>query len=209
VRTINGPGGGFARWKGSRLAWGPDNEIRFAERPSKGNFLKTMWEDFGSSAVVPPHFEGALYYIDASAEPPVLYLNKLTTNPLIKLLETQGHGHAKALPRDLIFRSVAANAWLTLAEVALRSLHEEAATGTPVDLDAAFAGSWKKEMIELLAPALNPGLMPEEAVLDLCTNVGDDNYYGNTLQRAQLAIQVDQSVREHYEKFAEKVFEDG
>jgi len=209
VRAINGSATGFARWKGSRLAWAPESEIQFLEHAPKGNFLSIVWEDFSSSTVIPSHFDEAMYYVDTAADPPVLYLNRLAAPPLIKLFDTEGHGHAKALPRDLVFRSVASNVWLTLAHAALHSLHEEAQAGTPVDLETAFEGSWKKEMIELLAPSLNPGLMAEEAVLELCTKIDDRTYYAETFSRAQLAIQTDQAIRLHYERFAEKVFENG
>jgi hypothetical protein len=42
-------------------------------------------------------FEKGLYYVDTESDPPVLYLNKLASSPLIKIFQTQGHGHAKAL----------------------------------------------------------------------------------------------------------------
>src|SRR5262245_48416268 len=46
IRTKDGSSSGFARSKGSRLAWAPESEIRFMERPPKGHFLRTVWEDF-------------------------------------------------------------------------------------------------------------------------------------------------------------------
>jgi hypothetical protein len=130
VRTKPGSGGGYAPRKGCRLAWTPTHEIRFTERPTKGKFLSVKWEDFGNSAVVPAGFESAMYYIDAESDPPVLYLNKLASGPLVKLLQTEGYGHAKAMPRDLLFRSIANDVWFVLAQAALDALRKEAATGT-------------------------------------------------------------------------------
>jgi hypothetical protein len=69
IRSKNSSAAGYASKKGSRLAWGPEAEIRFAERSTKGNFLWTVWEDFSDSIHVPRHFEDALYYADAIAEP--------------------------------------------------------------------------------------------------------------------------------------------
>ena len=57
VRSKDCSSGGFASRKGSRIAWAPENDFRFAERSPKGNFLKTVWEDFSNSAHVPMHFE--------------------------------------------------------------------------------------------------------------------------------------------------------
>jgi len=210
IRTKDSSVAGYASKKGSRLAWGPESEIRFAERPTNGHFLSTVWEDFGDSVHVPRHFENALYYIDAVAEPPALYLNKMSSAPLVKLLETEGHGHPKALPRDIIFRSIATNVWLTLAQVILEALHREAVDhGSPVDPLEFFEGSWKADMVKLLAPALYPDLMPEEAILQVGMKIVDKNFYVDALLRTQLAVQTNQKIREHFEQFAEKVFENG
>jgi hypothetical protein len=209
VRTKPGSGGGFAPRKGCRLAWGPTHEIRFTERPVKGKFLNVKWEDFGNSSVVPAGFEKAMYYVDAEADPPVLYLNKLASAPLVTLLRTEGHGHPKAMSRDLLFRAIANDVWFVLAQAALDSLRKEAATGTPVDLNAAFDGSWKQEIIELLAPIVLPGLQAEDAVAEFCNRMDDDTYYADTLLRAEVAIQTDQSLRDQFEKFAEREYEHG
>jgi hypothetical protein len=210
IRTKDCAVSGYAGKKGSRLAWGPESDIRFAERTTKGHFLRTVWEDFSDSVHVPRHFENALYYADAVADPPVLYLNKMANAPLVKLLETEGHGHPKALPRDIIFRSIATNVWLILAQVTLEALHMEAVdNGSPVDPLAFFEGSWKTGMVELLAPALYPNLMPEEALLQLGMKIEDKNFYADALLRTQLAVQANQKIREHFEQFAEKVFENG
>jgi hypothetical protein len=208
IRTANSSANGFARRRGSRLAWAPEHEIRFEERPVKGNFLRVLWEDFGDSTVVPPHYEEAMHYVDASSEPPILYLNEKTTAPLIKLIDTEGHGHPKAFPRDFVHKTIAADAWLTLAQIALKSLHDEA-LAAPVDLDEALGGSWKKEMIELLLPVLYPNLDAEEALLDLCTNIAGTTYYENAVSRATLGIQVLHKIKEQYQKFAEGVFKNG
>jgi hypothetical protein len=210
VRTSTGSAKGFANHKGARLAWSPIHEIRFVERPTKGNFISTVWEDFSNSTVVPRDFEKGMYYVDAESDPPVLYLNKLASSPLVKLFQTQGFGHAKALPRDLLFRSIATNIWFVLAQTALEALHNEAVeSGVPVDLSAAFGGNWKQEMIELLAPRSLPSLMPEDAIQEFCSKMDDSNYFANTLLRAQLAIQTDQSLLEYYEKFADREFANG
>jgi len=207
VRGKDGSLPGFASKKGSRLAWGPETEIRFAERTPKGNFLRTVWEDFSDSAHVPRHFDDAMYYIDASSEPPILYLNKMASAPLVKLLETEGYGHPRALPRDLIFRSIATDAWLTLAQITLGELHKEGEDGSQVDVGEFFEGSWKKEFVELLAPALFPNLMEEEALLELGQKIGERNFYVDALLKAPLAIQASQKIRDCFEQFAGKVFE--
>lgn len=210
LRKTDGPTAGFAKHKGSRLAWSPTHEIRFAERPTKGRFLQILWEDFGNSAVVPANFEEALYYIDSQSEPPALYLNSLMGNELKSLVTTEAYGGSKALPRDVTFCSIATSAYLTLAQEVLKNLHEEAsAGGTPVDAEAVFSGSWKLEMFELLAPLLNPKILPDSAKLELCTRINDGKYYGQVLARTQLAIQSYLRVRETYEKLGEKVFENG
>lgn len=208
IRTSNGPAGGFARWKGSRLAWAPEHEIRFSERAQKGAFGQVVWEDFSNSAVVPAHYEEAMHYVDANSEPPVLYLNNQTTPPVIKLIDTGGFGHAKAMPRDLLHCTIATDAWITLAQVALKALHDEAENG-PVDLEEALGGSWKKDVIELLVPLLYPTLDEEEALLELCTHIGTTTYYENVILRAELGIQVRHKIKQQYEKFAAEVFKNG
>jgi len=64
-------------------------------------------------------------------------------------------------------------------------------------------------MIELLAPRALPGLMHEDAVREFCSKMDDNNYFTNTLLRAQLAIQTDQELLAHYEKFADREFANG
>jgi hypothetical protein len=113
LRKSDGSTAGFARHRGSRLAWSPPYEIRFVERPTKGKFLDIRWEDFSNSIVVPENFEDALYYLTAQSEPPILYLNNLVTNELKSLVLTPaGHVGTKALPRDVVFCSIANNAYL-------------------------------------------------------------------------------------------------
>ena len=202
VRSKSGTASGFAPRRGCRLAWGPAFEIRFKEKPPKGKFLTLKWEDFSNSAVVPAGFESAMFYVDTETDPPVLYLNNLSSAALQKLLRTEGYGHPKALPRDLLFRAIANDVWFVLAQTAFDSLRKEARGGTPVDL-AALDGSWKQEFIELLAPMVLPALPPEDAVLEFCNKMDDDNYYANALLRAQVAIQTGQTLREHFEKFAQ------
>jgi hypothetical protein len=211
VRSSNGSSkGGFAKHRGSRLAWSPTYEIRFAERPKKGNFLTIEWEDFGNSTIVPANFERSLYYVDTEAEPPILYLNKLAKPPLIKMIETQGFGHDKALPRDVLYRSLSTNVWFVLAQAALEALHNEALqTGVPVDLGEAFGGSWKQEVIELLAPRALPSMMPEDAVGEFCSKMNESSYFASALLRAQLAVQADQELLEHFERMAEREFSRG
>lgn len=209
VRSKSGTQGGFATYSGSRLAWSPAFEVRFVEPQTKGNFLETVWEDFSNSSVVPSGFDNALFYVDAEREPPVLYLNRLVNPSLIRLFETAGHGHAKALPRDVLFKSIASNVWLILAQSALATLHSAAAKGTPVDLETEFEGSWKLQMIKLIAPILLPSKMPDDSLQELCSEMDDENYYTKTLLTAQLAIQADQGIREQFERFAEKEFANG
>jgi hypothetical protein len=73
--------------------------------------------------------------------------------------------------------------WLTLAQVTLEALHNEAVdNGSPVDIDGLFEGSWKKEMIELLAPSLYPNLMAEDALLELGTKIEDNSFYNRSKQ---------------------------
>jgi hypothetical protein len=206
---VSGKGPRFAWQKGCRLAWGPTHEIRFRERPPRGDFLDIKWEDFSRTTVVPGGFEGAMYYVDTESDPTVLYLNDLSAPPLKQLLRTEGHGHPKALARDMLFRSIANDAWFVLVQAALDALRREASLSTPpVDLEV-LDKPWKQEIIELVAPMVLPGFPDEDAVLELRTKINDDSYYADTLLRAAVAIQTEQRIREHFEKFAERVYEHG
>jgi hypothetical protein len=209
VRKTNGPGGqGIATHKGSRLAWSPNYEIRFVEPPTKGKLLDIRWDDFSEPKFVPESFPDALYYIDPHSEQPVIYLNSAMANELKSLVNTKGHSPPKALPRDVIFHSMANAGYLTLAQETIKALHEEGATsGTPVNAEDLFSGSWKLEMYELIAPLLNPSILPEAAKVELCTKINETNYFGEVMARAQLAIQSHLGVRDLYEKLAKKAFE--
>jgi hypothetical protein len=208
-RTTSGSGAGFAVHAGSRVAWSPKSEVRISERPKRGNFLKIAWEEFNNSAVVPKGFDDALFYIDSEHEPVVLYLNKMTDDALIKLFETKGHGHAKALPRDVLLSTVATSAWLVLAQSALGALHAAASKGTPVDLDEEFDGGWRQQVIELLAPSLLPHLTKDDAIAELCLKMDETTYYANILLTAQLVIQCHRKTRQLFERYAEKEFSNG
>ena len=78
-------------------------------------------------------------------------------------------------------------------------------SGSPVNLEV-FDG-WKKAMIELLAPSVYPNLVLEDALLELCTRIEDKKNYADILLRAQLGIQTWLGIRDCYDRFAEKVFE--
>jgi len=204
VRTTGGSASGFARHKGARIAWSATKEIRLAEKPQgKGGFLKVIWEDFSNSNSVPPEFANAMFYLAISGSAPTLYLNKNVKGTLITLFEVKGYGHAKALHRDILFRAIGANVWMQLAQTSLEDLREEARLGS-ADLDALEP--WKAEVIKELVPTIWPNLLPDAAILDVCTNIGDDSYYQDLLSRCQLAIQLDQRLRDIFEDVSDWVF---
>jgi hypothetical protein len=176
--------------------------------PPGGRHLRILWEDFDESTVVPAGFAGAFFYLDTSTDavPPVLYLNKSARGALIRLAETRGHGHPKALPRDVIFRSMAVTVWTALVHAALEALLREAENGD-VDFEDTFAGRWKGEVLKWAAPVIWPTVLPEDALKDLCMRIHEDGYYTQVMARAQLAIQVEENLLDIYERFAEGVFE--
>jgi hypothetical protein len=210
VRSSQGPASpGFARQKGVRLAWAPIVEVRMAKMPPPGGkHLRILWEDFDESTIVPAGFAGAFFYLDTNTDdiPPVLYLNRSAKPALVKLAETRGHGHPKALPRDVIFRSIAVTVWTALVQAALEALLREAGENGEVDFENTFAGRWKGEVLKWAAPVIWPTVLPKDALKELCMRINEDGYYTQVMARAQLGIQVEENLLGIYEQFAEDVF---
>ena len=197
---------GFAAQKGARLAWSAAMEVRLAERPPpKGQYLDVRWEDFETSGEIPNGFGHALHFVDINSNPPVLYLNKRARPSLIKLLETKGHGHPKALPRDVLLSSIRAPVWATLIHAALTELRREAEDG-PVDFRVAFAGTWKGDVLEWIAPLIHSDLLPDDAVFEMCTRINDEAYFADVMTRSQLAVQHSDKLLDTYGSFADGVF---
>jgi len=207
VRNAPGSTIGYAGEPGARVAWSPTHEIRVTERkPTGGNFIKVVWEDFSSSSVVDSEFQDTLYYLESGGTLPTLYLNKSVSVALIKLMDTGGHGHPRALPRDVLFKSIAATVWCELLRSALGDLRDEAVNGMPVEIDS-LASEWKRDIIRLLAPFLFPNLLPEAAEPEICSKINEDGFYTLLLDRVQLAVQLELKTSDIYSTFAEKVFE--
>jgi hypothetical protein len=211
VRKVVGNGGGFAKQKGSRIAWSPVNEIRLMEKPPpRGRYLRIVWEDFENSAVVPSVSRSAFHYVHTSSEEPVLYLNKQAKAPLVKLVDTRGHGHAKALPRDVIFTSIAIPVWTSLVHAALLDLKKEGDTGGyPVDFEDTFGGSWKGDVLKWISERVFPDMLPESALFEFCSKMGEDDFFANVVARAQIAIQSEQKLLKTYDEFGEREFANG
>jgi hypothetical protein len=212
VRSAHGRStAGYAKQKGSRLAWSPVHEIRMVDRPlPKGKFLRIVWDDFEKSTVVPSGFRGAFHYVHTESSEPVLYLNKQAKPPLVKLLETKGHGHSKALPRDVLFSSIAVPVWTSLVYAALEALRREGdETDWPVDFKDAFDGTWRGEVLKWISARVLPEMLPEDALFEFCSKMGQNDFYTDVLARAQVAIQSEEKLLDRCEQFALGVFENG
>jgi hypothetical protein len=208
VRKADGGKSGYAKQKGARLAWSETYEVRLTERPlPKGKFLRVVWEDFETSVIVPIGFRDSFFYVHIAGTEPVLYLNKNAKTPLVKLMETKGHGHPKAPSRDLLFSSIAVPVWLALCHSALEALRKEGGDGQwPVDFEDAFRGNWRGEVLKHVSEIVFPDLPAEEALFEFCSKMGESDYYANVLARAQVAIQSEHKVLDRYAKFAEEVY---
>ena len=211
LRDKPGKEPGYASHNGARLGWCPTHEIRFKEKVvSAGNFLEIRWENFEGSLIVPEGYAQTFYYLDANASAPILYLNKNSVPALIKLMDTKGHSGSKASARDLLFRSIATSVWQQLLRAALDDLREEAMTmGTPVDLDMAIAEEWKRVAIRKFAEHLEPTLLPDAALLQICSDIDNSGYYTDLVSRAGLAAQSVVEAKGYFEKFAEEAFKNG
>ena len=206
IRTRQGAkAAGFTTQKGARLAWSPVHEIRLREKPPpKGNYLRIEWIDFEQSTLIPNGFREAFHYVDTSSPEPVLYLNERADPSLVKLVDTKGYGHPKALLRDTIFRSVAVCVWSSLVRSALEALRQEEVW--PVSFEDAFGSRWEGEVLKWIAPRAFPSVLPDDALAEFCRSMSEAQFYSDVLARAQLAIQSEHELLGTYGKSAMGAF---
>jgi hypothetical protein len=171
--------------------------------PPQGRYLRIVWVDFETSPAVPSGFAEAFHYVHTSGEDPVLYLNSRAKAPLRKLFDTKGYGHPIALPRDVLFSSVAVAVWTTLVHAALQALRDEV---FPVDFEEAFGGTWQGQVLKWISARVRPEMLPDAALFEFCQKMQENDYYSEVLARAQAAIQSEQDLLGNYDQFAEGVF---
>jgi hypothetical protein len=209
IRNSKGSDKQFAHQKGCRLMWSPAIHIRLKENlPRKGGGIKIIWEDFSNPKhnVVPEGFEKALYYLDMDKELPIIYLNKKSSNPLIKLLQEKGSGHQKAYLRDSILKGVFTQVQCHLTLEAMKDLHREAQIRTPVDLDNDISPKWKRVVIRDYAYRIWSEMTPADAEQKITTDIEDDGIYQQVVDRLTMAVQNACGLKEVYEKIAEGAY---
>jgi hypothetical protein len=101
-----------------------------------------------------------VYYLEATANPPILWLNQAVPD-LAAVLESKATWGRRASVRDLLNQAIAGPVWYGLLHCAtLAVLLDE--TGTPT-----VADGWQRGLLARIAPRVYPGLARDRAYRQL------------------------------------------
>ena len=149
---------GYAMESGMRVATAPPLELYTRDRPQlPGGSLDIRWEDFAASTHPQRRKRSdRVYYLESTAEPPILWLNQAIPD-LPTVLESKGTTGRQALVRELINQAIAGPAWYGLLHTAFLSvsLDEEERPTLPE--------GWRHGLIARVAPRLYPALSRDRA----------------------------------------------
>jgi hypothetical protein len=129
-----------------------------------GTGLEIEWESFGSSKhLYRSQHASALFHLDTSKSPPVLYLNKDADPDLYAVMSDAAPRGRKALLRNLLFAAIAIPVWQALLVSALKAADSEG------NVDAG----WERDVLREVAEAAEPDCEPSEALTRLVRDLRD------------------------------------
>jgi len=160
MRTADAPLGSDVRYAGRagmRVATSSPISLSLREiAQPPGGALDVRWEDFsGSSHPRRRARPGRIFYLEPTAEPPILWLNK-GVDDLAAVLESKGTRGPRARTRDLIHQVIALPVWYALVH------HASAAVTAGEDVEG-----WRRGLLAQIAPRVYPGLRRETAYKQL------------------------------------------
>jgi len=147
------PKTGFAQRAGMRLVSSHPLTVRLSDpRESPGGTLDIRWEDFReSNHSGRREYPSRLSYLEATLNPPVLWLNKSVPD-LAKVFDSKGTRGRVATTRDLLFQAIAIPAWYGLLHAAMDAIVEDE-DGAPV-----VPNGWQAGLLKKVAPRMYPGI---------------------------------------------------
>jgi len=164
LRTAHAKGRapGFAARAGMRLVGSHGLTVRLADpRETPGGSLDIRWEDFRTSNHPArrdhPH---RIYYLEATLDPPVLWLNQAIPD-LAKVFDSKGTRGRVATTRDLLFQAIALPVWYGLLHAAADAIVEDE-DGAP-----NIPRGWQAGLLKKVAPRMVPGVTSDLAYRQL------------------------------------------
>lgn len=173
-------GSTFASDKGAIVMFSTDPQVILLEEkpPSeKNNGLKTRWADFKDPNSPWINHSEEMFAIDSSREPPELVLNTAVAPQVRVVLDGAGTHGPKARTRDLAFAGIAGTAIACLLSETIFSIAGE----DPPTLDNLMP--WQRNLTELAAPTLYPGLAPADAIERLLKDLGEPDSAANVVRQ--------------------------
>ncbi len=158
VRTKTGVRvSGFATRLGMRVASSPLITVMTREpAQTPGGSLDTRWEDFRTSTHSRrKRSSKRIYYLESTAEPPVLWLNRGVTD-LVTVLESKATTGQRAVVRDLLNQAIAGPVWYGLIHTAILSVEQD-----EDELPTVREG-WRRGLLIRVAGKLYPGMSREQ-----------------------------------------------
>ena len=177
VRTAKSdtrPSAGFATETGMRVASAAPLRVTTREpTATPGGSLDVRWVDFPSSEL--PQLRrrrSAVFYLESTCEPPILWLNK--ANPdLAGVLESKGTRGRTAMVRDLLNTTIALPVWYGLFHAASLAVQRDE------EGEAHAPEGWRAGFLVRLAPRCFPGCPKASAytqLLDLIMRARDPDH---------------------------------
>jgi hypothetical protein len=129
-----------------------------------GTGLEIEWESFASSKhLYRSQHASALFHLDTSKSPPILYLNKDADPDLYAVMSEAAPRGRKAHLRNLLFAAIAMPVWHTLLVSAMKA----------VDSEGNVDAGWERDVLREVAEAAEPDCEPGEALTRLVRDLRD------------------------------------
>jgi len=132
------------------------------ETPQLTGDLDVMWADFTGDerpASIDGAFRDEAYYIDLTADPPVIWLNE-GVQDLRRLFDDAPRRSAveKAM-RSAHFHSIASSGWLAMFNAGIGAIEPDNAGGAIWPQN-----DWQRQVLQSLLPRIYPDLSPDDAL---------------------------------------------
>lgn len=124
--------------------------------------LQVQWAEFENDEKCPQVIEKAFrkhaYYVDVTADPPIIYLNDNMPDLRRLFDETPRRTATERALRDAHFATIASSGWLAMFNASLGGIEEDGDAVTWPE------NEWQKQVLLTLLPRVYPDLAPDDAM---------------------------------------------
>jgi len=123
--------------------------------------LQVSWADFSGEdcpLTIDPVFREQAYYVDVTADPPIIYLNEATPDLRRLFDESPRRSVGERALREAHFLAIASAGWLAMFNASLGAINQDEESVVWPDVE------WQRQVLLTVLPKVYPDLSPEDAL---------------------------------------------